>query len=119
MIVGGEGKDRLTGGAGNDLFVFADLNDSGATFGAADRIVDFAAGDQIDLSGIDSNAAVAGDQAFAFIGDAAFSGVAGELRLVADRGNTVIYADVDGDMTADFALVVVDLVDPAVLSLQL
>lgn len=119
VIVGGEGKDRLTGGAGNDLFVFADLNDSGATFGAADRIVDFAAGDQIDLSGIDSNAAVAGDQAFAFIGDAAFSGVAGELRLVADRGNTVIYADVDGDMTADFALVVVDLVDPAVLSLQL
>ncbi|SEI86362.1 hypothetical protein SAMN05428950_101413 [Sphingomonas sp. OV641] len=119
VIVGGEGRDRLTGGAGNDVFVFADVNDSGATFGTADRIVDFTAGDQIDLSGIDSNPAEAGDQAFSFIGDAAFSGVAGELRIAADRGNTVIYADMDGDMAADFALVVVDLVDPSVLSLQL
>lgn len=118
-INGGEGQDRLAGGAGDDVFDFDGLTDSGAIFASADRIMDFAAGDNIRLTAIDANASIDGDQAFSFIGSAAFSGVAGELRIEADRGNTVVYGDVDGDLSADFAIVVVGVTDPSVLAFSL
>jgi hypothetical protein len=46
-----------------------------------DGIQDFSAGDLIDLSRIDANTLLDGDQAFEFIGNAAFSKTAGELRF--------------------------------------
>ena len=45
-IVGGLGNDTMTGGAGSDIFAY-----DARGFGA-DTITDFAAGDKIDLSGI-------------------------------------------------------------------
>ena len=45
-----------------------------------------------------------GDQAFAWIGDAAFSGTAGELRFAFAGNTTTVTGDTDGDGAADFAL---------------
>jgi Ca2+-binding RTX toxin-like protein len=105
-LIGRAGKDTLTGGAGADHFTFAALGDS--VVGAnADRITDFshAQGDRIDLSGIDAKFTVAGDQAFSFIGTAAFTGVAGQLHIWQNAGQTIVSGDVNGNGTADFNIV--------------
>ena len=101
-IAGGLGADRLTGGAGADVFRFNLISESkGAAF---DTITDFAhLTDQIDLSAIDANTLLADDQAFSFIGTAAFGHVAGEVRLIIGAtGETRIIGDVNGDGKTDF-----------------
>jgi len=100
-IRGGAGGDLLEGGAGKDTFEYRSLADSRAGSGI-DKILDFQAVDVLDLSTIDANTLVAGNQSFTFIGSAAFSG-AGQLRFGLDgAGNTIVQADVNGDLTADF-----------------
>ncbi len=76
FIQGGAGRDRMNGGPGGDRFVFDDGEFGGSTGSAADRIHDFSAtdGDRIDLGRADANSTLQNDQAFAFIGSAAFSG---------------------------------------------
>ena len=69
-----------------------------------DQILDLAAGDVIDLSAIDANSGLGGDQAFSFIGSGAFTNTAGELRFATVNGNTMVYGDTNGDGTADFAI---------------
>ena len=104
-LYGGAGRDVLNGGVGADAFWFADGDFSGVTNATADRIQDFVQGsDRIRLNLVDANTLVAGDQAFAFIGTAAFSNVAGQLRYVQSGGVTVIEGDTNGDGTADFAI---------------
>jgi serralysin len=67
---------------------------------AADTITDFQLGsDKIDLSQIDANTKIAGDQSFSFI-TGAFTGVAGQLHDV----DGVLSGDVDGDGVADFQI---------------
>jgi hypothetical protein len=101
VLIGGKGQDMLFGGAGDDTFVFRAMNE---TFGpTADRIRDFEAGDRIDLSRIADTAGVA----FTFIGDDAYSGTAGEVRQYTAGLNTVVVADVDGDSTNDFRIVLI------------
>jgi Ca2+-binding RTX toxin-like protein len=103
FLSGGTDQDTLTGGAGADRFDFNSLEES--TVGAAhDRILDFTSGDLIDLSGIDANTTVAGDDAFSFVGTAGFSHVAGELRYEVISGNTLVTGDVNGDAIADFEI---------------
>ena len=95
---GGAGQDNLTGGAGNDTFVFSALTDSLTAH--PDTILDFAAGDKIDLHLIDANTGVAGDQAFV-IGSA---GVAGHIVVSAfDVGNnrTAVSLYVDNNPSVD------------------
>lgn len=113
ILIGGRGLDRLTGGAGADTFVFASVADSlteafrsdGGKF-LPDIILDFTAGqDRIDLSQIDAVAGTAPNDAFTFIGGAAFGHHAGELRFEARDGWLHIYADVDGDGLADMQIV--------------
>ena len=107
-ITGGGGGDQLFGGSGNDTFAFLALGDSLPA--SPDTIFDFAGGgvaggDLIDLAAID---AIPGgrDNAFAFIGSAAFSGVSGQLRFdtAATPGFTLVQGDTNGDGVADFQM---------------
>ncbi|HZF96445.1 MAG TPA: M10 family metallopeptidase C-terminal domain-containing protein [Allosphingosinicella sp.] len=70
-LIGGDGVDFLTGGAGADVFV-GEINatKSATRLGniSVDIVFDFQSGvDKIDLSGIDANTGVAGDQAFKLV----------------------------------------------------
>ncbi|WP_157971201.1 M10 family metallopeptidase C-terminal domain-containing protein [Pseudogemmobacter bohemicus] len=113
-LVGGAGGDFLYGGAGQDVFVFNGVSDSPfAVVADRDRIMDFVSGeDMIELTQIDANTTLAGDQAFSFIGAAAFSSVAGQLRYDAATG--LVSGDVNGDGVADLAFAIITR--PAVLS---
>jgi serralysin len=111
-LTGGAGVDREQGGAGADIFVFTAAGDSpesalrsdGKKFWS-DVITDFVSGtDRIDLSAIDANAATAGDDAFSFIGTAAFTHHPGELRYQVLGGAVCIYGDVNGDGSVDFQI---------------
>lgn len=112
-IYGGAGKDKITGGlgqdhlwgqAGSDTFIYSSLRDSTVDSGGRDLIYGFSRtqGDQIDLSAIDANSKVAGNQSFKFIGSAAYHGVAGEVRYATTGGDTHISGDINGDRVADF-----------------
>jgi Ca2+-binding RTX toxin-like protein len=102
LLRGGRGIDQLTGGNGNDILDYDSVTESSVATGLIDHVQDFQTGlDLFDLSSIDANArGVDGNQAFTFIGGAAFSGVRGELRSV---GGTV-EADLNGDAVADFRI---------------
>ena len=71
-----------------------------------DLILDFsrAQGDKISLSAIDANSLAGNNQAFTFIGTAAFSNVAGQLRYETSGGVTTISGDVNGDGVADLQI---------------
>jgi len=101
-LVGGGGIDTLTGGAGTDRFAYAALGDS--TLAATDRITDFASGDVLDLSRIDANGTLAGNQAFHLVG--AFTNGAGEFTVTFNAGadTTTALFDIDGDASADMAI---------------
>jgi Ca2+-binding RTX toxin-like protein len=102
-LSGGKGIDRLDGGADADRFVFR-TGDTGPDASRADVIAGFETIDRIDLSGIDADHDTAGNQAFTFIGKAAFSGVAGELRFQRAGPVTWIEADTDGNAGADLVI---------------
>ena len=67
-------------------------------------------GDLVDLSQIDANTATAENEAFSFIGNAAFSGTAGELRFEnISLGGPVwmVQGDIDGNGISDIEIVLV------------
>lgn len=109
-LTGAAGADRLAGGTGDDVFRFA--SDSGSV---GDRIVasagavafagaGIAGGDRIDISAIDADTTIDGDQAFSF----GSTPGAGRLWAV-DVGNaTHIRGDIDDDATAEFDLTIHD-----------
>lgn len=108
-LVGGAQLDRLEGGAGADFFDFNLVAESGASSEGRDVVLDFsrAQGDRIDLSGIDANTVTSGNQAFTFIGSAAFSADArGQLRFVHDaaNGRVTLYGSIDADAQSEFSL---------------
>ena len=103
-LEGGAGQDEFAGGAGKDYFVFRDGDFGGATAESADRILDFAYGDRISLGPVDANTTLAGNQGFAFIGDAEFTSIAGQLRYEQVDGNTFLSGDTNGDGLADFMI---------------
>jgi Ca2+-binding RTX toxin-like protein len=102
-LTGGVGRDTLNGGADADTFVFLRVGDSGTTNPSRDTIQYFAAGeDVIDLSAIDANANIGGNQVFTWLGTGAFTSVAAQLRFDAVTGD--LLGDVNGDGVADFAV---------------
>lgn len=105
-LYGGTGLDDLYGGTGADRFIFKSVSELGTTKTATDTIFDFnrSQGDRIDLSAIDANTRLSGDQSFAFIGSGAFSKVAGQLRFDTSGSKHYVYGDVNGDGKADFVL---------------
>lgn len=101
VLQGSHGLDQLTGGAGADTFLYLAMTDSRAD--RPDLIADFdPLADVIDLSGIDANTSVAGDQAFAWVG--ALTGQAGQATLTYSAGAdlTVLSLDANGDGVAEF-----------------
>lgn len=104
VLTGGAGADGLYGGTGQDRFIFKSLSDFGLSKTATDTIFDFTTGDRIDLSAIDANSKLTGDQPFTFIATKTFSGKAGELRTDKAASDTYVYGDVNGDKKADFIL---------------
>ncbi|ATA53788.1 hypothetical protein CKY39_11580 [Variovorax boronicumulans] len=110
-LTGGLGKDSLTGGDGNDIYDFNAVAESAA--GAnRDVVSGFMSGaDTLDLSGIDAISGNANaDDAFSYLGDAAFTNVAGQLRF--DVATQTLQADIDGNGTADFEVQLVGVVAP-------
>ncbi len=97
-IFGGTQRDVLTGGLGRDLFVFRPGDYAGLGRTGADSILDFSQtdNDRVRIDGF-------GSLTF-FIGNAAFSGTAGEIRYAHVQGDTMIYGDIDGDGAADLAI---------------
>ncbi len=99
VLTGGAGADLLVGGAGADRFRFTAASES--TNAGFDQITDFVAGvDLIDLSAIDADSGLSGDQAFVFVTGAL---TAGKARLIWDAANnrTVFEGDVNGDGVPD------------------
>ena len=101
VLIGGPGRDVMTGGSGRDRFVFDERHTS-ASPRTADYISDFAAkfGDRIDLTAVDANTLLPGDQSFAFIGMSAFSH-AGQVRYEKTRSSTYVFLNTDGDAAAE------------------
>jgi serralysin len=103
-LVGGSGADRLMGGSGADIFIIESVAQSSPA--AKDTIGDFLAGtDTIDLRLIDANSNLAGDQAFLYLGSAAFTGEACELNFE----DGVVSGDINGDGIADFQINLLDM----------
>lgn len=107
LLRGAGGSDRLTGGGNSDTFDFNQAGESGPGSTARDIIIDFVAGsgigDQIDLSDIDANGNSAdGNQAFTYIGSAAFSttNATGQLRY----SGGILRGSIDADSAAEFEI---------------
>jgi hypothetical protein len=94
---GGLGIDVLIGGRGNDRYVYTGADESTA---AQRDSVKVGRGDRFVFSSFDGDSSTDGQQKLSFIGRAAFSGVAGELRAT----RSVLEADLNGDSLADFAV---------------
>lgn len=100
----GAGADTLTGNAGADTFVWQQLWEGSRVVASSDRITDFAPGsDRIDVAAIDAAPAVTGNQAFAWIGTAAFGATGPQARYSVAGGETVVAFDT-GDGAADLVI---------------
>lgn len=90
--------------------------ETGKTSSTRDVITDFTPGDLIDLAAIDANTAPPGNQAFAWRGELAFNGHAGQLRFAGDNApghandRTIVEGDVNGDRAADFQIELTELI---------
>ena len=109
-MTGGSGCDTLIGEAGNDTFVYTAATESGVGAGVRDFINGFVHGqDRIDLSVIDANSLTGANDAFSFIGTAAFQAGAvhaGSLRYLTFGNVCIVEADRNGDATADMQIFV-------------
>ncbi|WP_372616720.1 calcium-binding protein [Falsiroseomonas sp.] len=105
---GGSGTDELWGGSGADRFAFSSHLHSGTAAGTRDIIRDFnrAAGDRVDLSGMDANTSDGDNDAFTSF--AAWNPLenvgAGSLRWYASGTGVIVQGHVDGNAGADFAI---------------
>lgn len=119
VLRGGLGRDQLYGGAGFDRFDFNARAESvvgatcdvltGYSSGPAFQNAGNAAGDVIDLIGVDANETVGGNQAFVFANTQAI----GTLRCFEFQGTTRVLGYVDNVAGADFQI---DIQDGAVLA---
>ena len=88
--------DSCTGGGGRDLHAFRTVQDSLAGSGR-DVIKDFVPGqDVIDVSDIDADSTVPGQQTFRWVGKATLTGAA-QLGYYVSGGNTIVRASTDAE----------------------
>ncbi|MEO5972523.1 MAG: hypothetical protein ABIP91_04075, partial [Sphingomicrobium sp.] len=115
---GGAGNDRLSGGletdaiisgSGQDVIYYSSVADapSNGPMGY-EFIADWDSVDMIDLSAIDANTGIAGNQAFRFAGYSFGTPVqdhsAGSLSIAGFGGELYIVGHVDGDGIADLVI---------------
>jgi serralysin len=100
---GGGGRDVATGGAGRDLYDFDRVQDSLPGSANRDVIGDFAQSDRIDLTGIDADATLPGDQAFRFVGGP-LGTTPGAVGSLVSGGNTILRGSNDADAAAEFEI---------------
>lgn len=126
LLISGPGADQLTGGASSDRFVFNNLSDSGITAGTADTLLDFSQsgsgffgltlGDFIDLSSLDANELLGGDQAFTNVTSSAttfsptMTFATGPGALYFDQTARVLYGNTDSDAAPEFSIKVLGTV---------
>lgn len=121
VLAGGDGRDRLAGGAGSellfggrgdDVFDFDRASDSPSGgrdvcrsdgTAAAFQRAGVSGGDRIDLSGIDANLGVGGNQAFKFGG----AGI-GKVSFVNSGTDSLLRCNVDADKAFEFELLIED-----------
>ena len=91
----------MRGDAGVARFVF----DDGETGIGAQRdvIIGFAGEDIVNLAAVDAKPAVAGDQAFTWIGHAAFS-AAGQLHWLTAGADRIIQGNLDSDSAPELEI---------------
>ncbi|MDB5660136.1 MAG: type secretion target repeat protein [Cypionkella sp.] len=112
MLAGGAGADTLIGGLGSDVFVCnstADSNSfsrdvirgdgSSVTFSGVGSSI----GDRIDISGIDANATIVGNQMFQF----GLTGV-GTISFAEAGATTLIRGNTDYDAEYEFIVAIED-----------
>ncbi|WID99328.1 hypothetical protein QO058_14470 [Bosea vestrisii] len=96
-ITAGHAVNVMEGGAGDDVFRFSDVESADG-----DTILDFQPGDLVDLSGIDANGAVAGNQNFTLFNGSAFTAAA-QLMVSYEERDGVAYTIVSGNVSGDAA----------------
>ena len=121
-LVGGLGVDRMVGGAGSDTFVFTSTTESPGFFSNLlfpDTIVGFDGvgawigtggpipQDVIDLSAIDANTSLPGNQKFVFLGDLPVDATvttAARLWVTEVGSDTYLFGNTDGDGTRELVI---------------
>lgn len=107
-LVGGLGADKLSGGKGADSFKFNSPDETGITDNTRDVIVDFNhwQKDKIDLSTMDANTTVNGDNAFTapVVGNHFAGTFTSPASLFFEQSTHILYANVDEDVNADFSI---------------
>lgn len=107
-LAGGGGADILDGGFDGytDVFIYGSVSESTAL--AMDTIRNFSSAsfgaDQIDLHAVRIDAAGGYGGQFEFLGREAFTSTARQVRYANVAGNTLVYADVDGNGVADMTI---------------
>ena len=111
VLTGGTGLDTQTGGPGLDVFDYNAITESAVAVATRDIITDFnaAAEDKIDLSTIDADSVLAGNNAFSFIGGAAFTGL-GQIRVFQQAGNTFVDCNTTGTTAPDMRIQLTGLI---------
>ena len=113
VLSGGLGADTLSGSFGKNTFKYNNVNESTPDAAGRDIIRGFAPGssqvpvvDRIDLSAIDADTTVSGNQTFEFIGEAGRNNGftdAGQVRIVTGA-LTFVQAEVNGDGIPDLEI---------------
>ena len=128
ILIGSAGADVLIGGAGadsidcfflafgndgaRDTVRYSAVSESGTGGATRDTILSFTRGaaataDRIDLSAIDANPFLAGNQKFIFIGAAAFrANRVGEVRIIDLGADVLVSIDADSDNNPEMTIMV-------------
>ncbi len=117
VLAGGAGFDVLWGYGGADTFRFdyaehGDQEHEGQAYADSIGVFSSVEGDKIDVSPIDADRWTEGKQDFHFIGNADFSSIAGELRVIVPsnvypRDYLHLEGDTDGDGDGDLVVRIV------------
>jgi hypothetical protein len=100
----------MEGADGSDVFHYLVVTDSGTTAATRDVVTGFKhLSDSIDLSAIDANAGIGGNNSFTFIGGAGFS-AEGQVRVRQSGGDTFFDINTTGTAGADMSIKLAGLI---------